>query len=70
VLGDFDRDGNLDVAATNLSSADISILLGRGDGTFQPQRRFDATGMPFGIDAGDLNHDGILDLAVIDVSAR
>ncbi|HEY7088349.1 MAG TPA: FG-GAP-like repeat-containing protein, partial [Tepidisphaeraceae bacterium] len=68
VLGDFNRDGNLDVATTNLNSADISVLLGRGDGTFQPQRRFDATTLPFGLATGDLNNDGILDLAVIDTS--
>ena len=68
VLGDFNRDNKLDIAVTNLSSSDVSILLGRGDGTFQPQRRFDATSAPFSITAGDLNNDGILDLAVIDVA--
>jgi hypothetical protein len=68
VLGDFDRDGNLDAAVNNNDSADISVLLGRGDGTFQPQRRFDATAKPFAIDAGDLNGDGVPDLAVMDTS--
>jgi hypothetical protein len=68
VLADFDRDGNLDAAVNNNDSADVSILLGRGDGTFQPQRRFDATVKPFAIDAGDLNADGVPDLAVMDTS--
>lgn len=67
VLGDFNADGNLDVAVANTDSADVSILLGRGDGTLQPQRRFDAVTHPFSIDAGDLNADGLLDLAVMDV---
>jgi hypothetical protein len=66
VTADFDGDGNPDVAVTNPASADVSVLLGRGDGTFQPQRRFDATSRPWSLDAGDLNGDGIADLAVID----
>ena len=66
VSADFDGDGNPDVAVTNPASADVSVLLGRGDGTFQPQRRFDTTSRPWSLDAGDLNNDGIADLAVID----
>src|SRR5262249_34959862 len=36
-LGDFNRDGKLDLVITNLTSAfsDVSIMLGNGDGTFQ-----------------------------------
>ena len=68
VLADFNQDGHLDIAVTNKDSGDISVLLGNGDGTFAPQRRFDATSVPFGIDAGDLNGDSIPDLAVIDAT--
>src|SRR5207302_10976233 len=67
-LGDFNDDGHLDVAVANFGSNNISILLGRGDGTFQLENghplgniNLDA---PFGIAAGDFNHDGHLDLAV------
>jgi hypothetical protein len=66
VLADFNGDANPDIAVTNKDSADVSVLLGRGDGTFEPQRRFDATSRPFSIDAGDLNGDSIPDLAVMD----
>jgi hypothetical protein len=66
VIADLNRDGIPDIAVTNYDSGDISILLGRGDGTFEPQRRFDATTAPFDVAVGDFNGDGIPDLAVID----
>ena len=65
-IDDFNRDGIPDIVVVNTSSGDVSLLLGNGDGTFQPQRRFDATSAPFALAAGDLNNDGIPDLAVID----
>jgi hypothetical protein len=61
VLGDFDRDGLVDVAAENWKSSDVSILRARGDGTFLPAEHFaipplaiadfDGSGV---IDGGDL----------------
>ena len=69
-VADLNRDGIPDIIVTNSASSDVSILLGRGDGTFQPQRRFDATVNPFGLAVGDLNGDGLPDLAVIDSNTK
>jgi hypothetical protein len=66
VIADFNRDGIPDVAVTNFDSGDISVLLGRGDGTFEPQRRFNATTAPVDLTVGDFNGDGIPDLVAID----
>ena len=66
VAADFDEDGIIDLAVTNYDSADVSVLLGLGDGSFAPQRRFDATFAPFGMTVGDVNDDGHMDLIVVD----
>jgi hypothetical protein len=64
-VGDFNGDGHADVAVANQSSNTVSILLGNGDGTFQPKTDF-ATGTgPVAVAARDFNGDGKLDLAVI-----
>ena len=63
-VGDFDRDGNLDLAVACRSSRRVSVLLGAGDGTFGPQSDHRADARPALVTAGDLTGDGTLDLAV------
>jgi len=61
---DFNGDGVIDLAAANSSSGDLSILLGRGNGEFEPEQRVPMGGAPNFITAADLNADGKIDLAV------
>jgi hypothetical protein len=63
-LGDFNRDGKLDVALADWEQSQVLVLLGKGDGTLRPQiAKPTATG-PNAVEAGDFNRDGKLDLAV------
>jgi hypothetical protein len=66
-VGDFNKDGNLDLAVANQTSASstINILLGNGDGTFQaPVSYSTGTGSASFVAVGDFNNDGAPDLAV------
>ena len=66
VLADFTGDGILDLVVPNYYSADVSLLVGRGDGTFEPQRRFDAVYKANSVASADFNGDRVNDLAVLD----
>jgi hypothetical protein len=68
-VADVNGDGIPDILVANSGSSDISVLLGRGDGTFAPQRRFQATASPLGMAVGDVNDDGIPDVVVVDSTA-
>src|SRR2546426_378916 len=63
-VGDFNGDGKLDLAVANLDSSDVSVLLGKGDGSFEAGLTFGVGGGPYSVAVGDFNGDGKLDLAV------
>ena len=64
VAGDFNADGNPDLAVVGSgASAVITILLGKGDGTFTVSAG-PAVASPTAIIAADFTGDGLLDLAV------
>jgi acetyl esterase/lipase len=60
-VGDFNGDGNPDLAVANVTSDSVSILLGKGDGTFRV-RTYQVGGQPTTIAVGDFNGDGIPDV--------
>src|SRR5262249_14539320 len=62
--GDFNDDGNLDLAVANAGTNNVSILLGVGDGTFGAATNFNVGTAPAALAVGDFNGDGKLDLAV------
>ena len=64
VLGDFTGDGKTDIVVADFQSANLELLKGNGDGTFQSPVMLSSPVRPDSIFAGDFNKDGKLDLAI------
>jgi len=66
VVGDFNGDGVLDLAFSDLNG--VEIALGNGDGTFNetPASPIQVPSELYSLQIGDFNHDGKLDLAGLD----
>lgn len=63
-IGDFNRDGALDVAVLNRTVGTVSVLLGDGAGGLGAPVAFPVGAGPGAIVTHDLNGDGFLDLIV------
>ena len=62
-VDDFDGDSEPDLAAANVSSDNVSVLLGNGDGSFGAASNFTAGDGPRSVVASDLDGDSDADLA-------
>src|SRR3954462_8094774 len=64
---DFNNDGKLDLATSSYDDAtgdgSVSVLLGNGNGSFQPARTFATGPYTWSLTAGNFNADGKIDLA-------
>jgi hypothetical protein len=65
-LGDFNRDGNLDLATAGTAGFDssVNILLGNGDGTFRYGASYPGGTVPVSIAVADFSGNHKLDLAI------
>jgi hypothetical protein len=75
-VADFDGDNHPDLAIANPCGTDeacsslgtVGIMLGNGDGTFQPVVNYPTTGyLPVRVDVGKFNHDGHPDVVALNV---
>ena len=66
-VGDFDGDGNLDIAVTGYPNG-TTVLLGNGLGGFTPTPDSPFGGSGYSLALGDFNNDGKIDIALHTVS--
>ena len=71
-VGDFNADGKIDLAVSSYGfsingNGVVSIMLGKGDGTFFPSVNYPTGLSPFSIVKGDFNGDTKLDLATANI---
>lgn len=73
VGADFNEDGNVDIATAHYgfygSGSTVNVLLGQGNGTFLPRDSYLVNNGPSDIGTGDLDGDGILDLATVNMGS-
>ena len=62
VVGDFNQDGNKDLAVNCTGFDNVAILNGDGKGGFTLAHHFSTDTLPKGLQVGDVNRDGRLDL--------
>jgi len=71
-VADFNGDGKPDLAIGNLSGSgtpgSVSILMGKGDGTFSSPASYNLGQSPLSMVSTDFNGDGKADLAVLDTT--
>lgn len=61
---DFNSDGFLDII-TALPICEVYVLIGNGDGTFNPQMIFDESLQPLALACGDVDNDDDIDIVLL-----
>jgi hypothetical protein len=69
-LGDLNGDGKPDLVTANLYANSLSVLLNRGDGSFQTKTDHRAGGDPHAVAIGNLNGDSEPDLVAVNADAN
>ncbi|MCC6348419.1 MAG: VCBS repeat-containing protein [Candidatus Eisenbacteria bacterium] len=70
-VGDWNADGVPDLAfVNNNANKTVSILIGKGNGTFNTAITWTAGTNPYALAVGDWNHDGGIDLAAVNRGAN
>ena len=65
MAGDFDGDGDIDLAVSLAASDRVAVLRNAGNGTFGAPSLYTVGDSPGAMAVGDLDRDGDLDLAVV-----
>jgi hypothetical protein len=66
-IGDINGDNKPDIVTANYFGHSISVLLGKGDGTFKPKVDFPTSEAPHRLRLVDVNRDGRLDVVTGDI---
>jgi gliding motility-associated-like protein len=72
-IGDLDGDRKPDIAATLLLSSSIAVLHNTSSGntlSFATPKSFVTVGIPVGLDFGDLDGDGKIDISVVSINNK
>ncbi len=68
--GDLNNDGKIDLVVTQLGQKLVSVLIGRGDGTFASPASYPVGNEPISTLVADVNGDGVPALVVINKSSN